>query len=87
MRTDFDGCMRVLNDIVSRKPIYLLNSINPFRLEGQKTVAFELMEQFDWNRPTTLLFQVEIWEIRLRWAKRFGRCMNSASSSAYQRFR
>ena len=51
VRTDFDGCMRVLNDIVSRKPIYLLNSINPFRLEGQKTVAFELMEQFDWEPP------------------------------------
>jgi threonine synthase len=51
VRTDFDGCMQVLNDIVSRKPIYLLNSINPFRLEGQKTVAFELMEQFDWQPP------------------------------------
>jgi threonine synthase len=51
VRTDFDGCMQVLNDIVSRKPIYLLNSINPFRLEGQKTVAFELMEQFDWEPP------------------------------------
>lgn len=55
VRTDFDGCMRVLNDIVSRKPIYLLNSINPFRLEGQKTVAFELMEQFDWQPPDHIL--------------------------------
>jgi len=43
--------MQVLNDIVTRKPIYLLNSINPFRLEGQKTVAFELMEQSDWEPP------------------------------------
>src|SRR5262245_53449383 len=43
--------MQLLNDIVSRKPIYLLNSINPFRLEGQKTVAFELLEQFEWNPP------------------------------------
>ena len=50
VRTDFDGGTVVLNDIVS-KPIYLLNSINPFRLEGQKTVAFELMEQFDWEPP------------------------------------
>ena len=55
VRTDFDGCMRVLNDIVSRKPIYLLNSINPFRLEGQKTVAFELMEQFDWQPPDHII--------------------------------
>ena len=55
VRTDFDGCMQVLNNIVSRKPIYLLNSINPFRLEGQKTVAFELMEQFDWQPPDHIL--------------------------------
>ena len=51
VKTDFDGCMRILNEVVSRMPIYLLNSINPFRLEGQKTVAFELMEQFDWQPP------------------------------------
>ncbi len=51
VKTDFDGCMRVLNGIVKRMPIYVLNSINPFRLEGQKTVAFELMEQFDWQPP------------------------------------
>jgi len=55
LETDFDGCMQVLNDIVSRKPIYLLNSINPFRLEGQKTVAFELMEQFDWQPPDHII--------------------------------
>jgi threonine synthase len=51
VKTDFDGCMRVLNEIVRRMPIYLLNSINPFRLEGQKTAAFELLEQFDWQVP------------------------------------
>src|SRR6476620_10377492 len=32
-------------------PAYLLNSLNPYRLEGQKTVAFELMEQLDWRVP------------------------------------
>ncbi len=51
VKTDFDGCMRVLNGLVQRKPIYVLNSINPFRLEGQKTVAYELAEQFDWTPP------------------------------------
>ena len=51
MRTDFDGCMRVLNEVVQRMPVYLLNSINPYRLEGQKTAAIELMEQFDWQVP------------------------------------
>ncbi len=55
VKTDFDGCMRVLNEIVKHKAIYVLNSINPFRLEGQKTVAFELMEHFDWSPPDHII--------------------------------
>ena len=51
LNTDFDGCMRVLNEVVQRMPVYLLNSVNPYRLEGQKTAAVELMEQFDWQPP------------------------------------
>jgi threonine synthase len=51
LRTDFDGCVRVLNDIIRRYPIYLLNSVNPYRLEGQKTAAIELLEQLDWKVP------------------------------------
>ena len=51
LKTDFDGCMRVLNEVVQRMPVYLLNSVNPYRLEGQKTAAIELMEQFDWQPP------------------------------------
>jgi threonine synthase len=51
LRTDFDGCVRVLNDIIRRYPIYLLNSVNPYRLEGQKTAAVELLEQLDWQVP------------------------------------
>ena len=51
LKTDFDGCMRVLNEVVQRMPVYLLNSVNPYRLEGQKTTAIELMEQFDWQVP------------------------------------
>jgi threonine synthase len=51
LRTDFDGCMRLLNEVVQRMPIYLLNSVNPYRLEGQKTAAIELMEQLDWQVP------------------------------------
>ncbi len=55
VKTDFDGCMRVLNEIVKHKAIYVLNSINPFRLEGQKTVAFELMEHFNWQPPDHII--------------------------------
>jgi threonine synthase len=51
LRTDFDGCMRVLNEVVQRQPVYLLNSVNPYRIEGQKTAAIELLEQFDWQVP------------------------------------
>jgi threonine synthase len=51
LRTDFDGCVRVLNEIIRRYPIYLLNSVNPYRLEGQKSAAIELLEQLDWHVP------------------------------------
>lgn len=51
LHTDFDGCLNVLHDVVHRFPAYLLNSLNPYRLEGQKTVAFEIMEQMDWAVP------------------------------------
>ncbi|HLY93019.1 MAG TPA: threonine synthase, partial [Candidatus Angelobacter sp.] len=51
LRSDFDGCLKVLDDVVRKFPAYLLNSLNPYRLEGQKTVAFELMEQLDWQVP------------------------------------
>src|SRR6202790_2146506 len=49
LKTDFDGCMRLLNEVVQRSPVYLLNSVNPYRLEGQKTAAVELTKQFDWQ--------------------------------------
>src|SRR5438105_4629720 len=55
LRTDFDGCVRVLNEIVERLPVYLLNSINPYRVEGQKTVAFELLEHFEWEPPDHII--------------------------------
>ncbi len=51
LRTDFDGCVRVLSEVVQRAPVYLLNSVNPYRLEGQKTPAFEILEQCDWQPP------------------------------------
>src|SRR5271156_2244046 len=51
LNTDFDGCVRVLAEVVRRAPVYLLNSVNPYRLEGQKTPALEIAEQFDWQVP------------------------------------
>jgi len=51
LRTDFDGCVRVLAEVVERYPVYLLNSVNPYRLEGQKTPALEIAEELEWNVP------------------------------------
>ncbi len=51
LRTDFDGCVRVLGEVVKQYPVYLLNSVNPYRLEGQKTPALEIAEELDWELP------------------------------------
>lgn len=48
---NFDDCMRIVNRLAATESIYLVNSINPFRIEGQKTVAFELLEQLEWQLP------------------------------------
>jgi threonine synthase len=55
LKADFDGCLRLLTRIVNEAPIYLLNSVNPYRLEGQKTPAFEIAEAFDWSVPDHLI--------------------------------
>ncbi len=55
LRTDFDGCLRLLQELVKKAPVYQLNSINPFRLEGQKTLAFELLEQLEWQPPDHII--------------------------------
>jgi threonine synthase len=49
--TDFDGCMAVVQEITKQKRIYLANSMNSLRIEGQKTVAIEIVQQFDWEVP------------------------------------
>jgi len=49
--TDFDGCMEMVQTITSEHNIYLANSINSLRIEGQKTISIELCQQFDWEVP------------------------------------
>lgn len=49
--TDFDGCMKLIQSVVQEYPIYLANSMNSLRLEGQKTVSIEIAQQFDWHVP------------------------------------
>ena len=49
--TDFDGCMRIVKEVTQDNTIYLANSMNSIRIEGQKTVAIEIVRQFDWEVP------------------------------------
>lgn len=48
---DFDSAMTMVEAVAGKMGIYLLNSINPYRLEGQKTIEYELMHQLDWQVP------------------------------------
>jgi threonine synthase len=52
---NFDVCMNVIRELSDDGAVYLVNSINPFRIEGQKTVAFELAEQLEWRVPDHLV--------------------------------
>jgi threonine synthase len=49
--TDFDGCMQIVQQLTQDATIYLANSMNSLRMEGQKTVAIEIVQQFDWEVP------------------------------------
>src|SRR5687767_5334905 len=53
--TDFDGCMAIVQEITKEKRIYLANSMNSLRIEGQKTVAIEIVQQFDWEVPDWII--------------------------------
>jgi threonine synthase len=49
--TDFDGCMRIVKELSRDPTVYLANSMNSLRIEGQKTVGIEIVQQFDWEVP------------------------------------
>ncbi|GMV39318.1 MAG: threonine synthase [Myxococcales bacterium] len=49
--TDFDGCMRLVQEVTADGSIYLANSMNSLRLEGQKTAAIEILQQLGWQVP------------------------------------
>ena len=53
--TDFDGCMEIVTRLAMDDGIYLANSMNSLRLEGQKTVAIEIVQQFDWEVPDVVI--------------------------------
>lgn len=53
--TDFDGCMAIVQQVTQEHDIYLANSLNSLRIEGQKTVSIELVQQFDWQVPEVVI--------------------------------
>ncbi|MGL4368081.1 MAG: threonine synthase, partial [Spirochaetota bacterium] len=53
--TDFDGCMKIVQEITKDNSIYLANSMNSLRIEGQKTIAMEIVQQFDWQVPDVII--------------------------------
>jgi threonine synthase len=55
VRGNFDQCLELVDQASQRLGVYLLNSVNPFRLEGQKTIVLELLQQFAWESPAWIV--------------------------------
>jgi len=53
--TDFDGCMRIVRELCTKENLYLANSMNSLRLEGQKTISLEIVQQCDWVVPDVVI--------------------------------
>ncbi len=53
--TDFDGCMRIVQQVTADRTIYLANSMNSLRIEGQKTVGIEIVQQLGWEVPDWII--------------------------------
>jgi len=53
--TDFDGCMKIVSRLASEEGVYLANSMNSLRIEGQKTLSVEIVQQFDWETPDVII--------------------------------
>ena len=55
LNTDFDGCMKIVQQLTLEKEIYLANSMNSLRIEGQKTIGIEIIQQLDWTVPDWII--------------------------------
>lgn len=51
VRGDFDACLRLLREASASLGVYVVNSVNPYRLAGQRTIVFEMLHQLDWRAP------------------------------------
>jgi hypothetical protein len=62
--------MRQVQDVCRQLKIYLVNSLNPFRLEGQKTIMLRIIEQLGWDVPEWIVVPGGNWATAARSAKR-----------------
>jgi threonine synthase len=58
LRTDFDGCMKLVVELTRARKIYLLNSMNSVRIEGQKSIVWETIQQLGWRIPDWIVAPV-----------------------------
>lgn len=58
LETDFDGCMQIVKELTQDNTIFLANSMNSLRIEGQKTVGIEIVRQFEWEVPDWIIIPV-----------------------------
>ncbi|HIQ31929.1 MAG TPA: threonine synthase [Methanothermococcus okinawensis] len=58
IRGNFDEALEMVMKLAEERKLYLLNSINPFRLEGQKTIGFEICDQLNWEVPERIIVPV-----------------------------
>lgn len=58
IRGNFDDALRLVRELCIENGIYLLNSLNPYRLEGQKTIGFEIVDYFGWEVPDRIVLPV-----------------------------
>jgi len=55
LNTNFDGCMKIVKEVTKNNEIYLANSMNSLRVEGQKSISVEMVQQFDWEVPDVVI--------------------------------
>ncbi len=70
---DFDACLARVREIAEQRPeagVYLMNSVNPFRLEGQKTIMYRVLEGLDWEPPDWIIVPGGTWATARRSARR-----------------
>jgi len=56
--TDFDHCIKLLREVCRTKPLYLVNSVNSIRIEGQKSIGFEIVQERGWEPPDWIVVPV-----------------------------